>query len=99
MDERVVAGLARQEIIEGRQMSTALSFEQDEAGLRRPVGGRMVLRRRLERLLEVGRMRKVENGYVRWMPRTTAVSMVPSTCCGSGKAPPWDTATSSSSAA
>ncbi|MFC8392314.1 helix-turn-helix domain-containing protein [Streptomyces sp. NPDC057238] len=60
MDELVVARLARQEIIEGRQMSTAFSFVHDEAALRRPVGGKMVLRRQLERLLEVGQMRNVE---------------------------------------
>ncbi|MFD7701317.1 helix-turn-helix domain-containing protein [Streptomyces caelestis] len=60
MDELVIARLARQEIIESRQMSTAFSFVHDEAALRRPVGGRMVLRRQLERLLEVGRMRNIE---------------------------------------
>ncbi|MER7489050.1 helix-turn-helix transcriptional regulator [Streptomyces sp. NPDC126497] len=60
MDELVIARLARQEIIESRQMSAAFSFVHDEAALRRPVGGKMVLRRQLERLLEVGRMRNIE---------------------------------------
>ncbi|MFF8033765.1 MULTISPECIES: helix-turn-helix domain-containing protein [unclassified Streptomyces] len=60
MDELVTARLTRQEIIERRQVRTAFSFVHDEAALRRPVGGKMVLRRQLERLLEVGRMRNIE---------------------------------------
>ncbi|MGV9279378.1 helix-turn-helix domain-containing protein [Streptomyces sp. NPDC003730] len=59
--ERLVAArLARQGIIEGKETTPAFSFVHDEAALRRPVGGTMVLRRQLERLLEVGRMRNVE---------------------------------------
>ncbi|MFF5531956.1 helix-turn-helix domain-containing protein [Streptomyces cinerochromogenes] len=59
--ERLVAArLARQEIIDGSGTIPAFSFVHDEAALRRPVGGRMVLRRQLERLLEVGQMRNVE---------------------------------------
>ncbi|MFF0585873.1 helix-turn-helix transcriptional regulator [Streptomyces sp. NPDC003781] len=59
--ERLVAArLARQRIIDGKQMIPSFSFVHDEAALRRRVGGRMVLRRQLERLLEVGQMRNVE---------------------------------------
>ncbi len=58
VDQLVAARLARQEIV-GRT-DTAFSFVHDEAALRRPVGGKMVLRRQLERLLEVGQMRNVE---------------------------------------
>jgi transcriptional regulator with XRE-family HTH domain len=59
--ERLVAArLARQTIIDGKQMIPALSFVHDEAALRRPLGGKMVLHRQLERLLEIGQMRNVE---------------------------------------
>ncbi|MFI1757755.1 helix-turn-helix domain-containing protein [Streptomyces sp. NPDC020571] len=59
--ERLVAArLARQGIIAGKETTPAFSFVHDEAALRRPVGGTMVLRRQLERLLEAGRMRNVE---------------------------------------
>ncbi|MFH8476661.1 helix-turn-helix domain-containing protein [Streptomyces sp. NPDC018000] len=59
--ERLVAArLARQQIIDEKGMIPAFNFVQDEAALRRPVGGKMVLRRQLERLLEIGQMRNVE---------------------------------------
>ncbi|NEB00354.1 helix-turn-helix transcriptional regulator [Streptomyces sp. SID13726] len=59
--ERLVAArLARQGIVGGNGMIPAFSFVHDEAALRRPVGGRAVLRRQLERLLEIGQMRNVE---------------------------------------
>lgn len=60
VEQRVAARLARQRIIDGKQMIPAFSFVHDEAILRRRVGGRMVMRRQLERLLEVGQMRNVE---------------------------------------
>ncbi|MGW0629544.1 helix-turn-helix domain-containing protein [Streptomyces sp. NPDC002758] len=60
LERLVAARLARQEVVDGKQMSTAFSFVHDEAALRRPVGGKMVLRRQLERLLEIGQMRNVE---------------------------------------
>ncbi|GAA3503846.1 helix-turn-helix transcriptional regulator [Streptomyces prasinosporus] len=60
VDQLVTARLARQEIIDGRQTNPSFSFVHDEAALRRPVGGKMVLRRQLERLLEIGQMRNVE---------------------------------------
>ncbi|MFJ3982411.1 helix-turn-helix domain-containing protein [Streptomyces fungicidicus] len=60
VDQLVTARLTRQEIIRGPHAGTAFSFVHDEAALRRPVGGRMILRRQLERLLEVGQMRNVD---------------------------------------
>ncbi|MFE6978080.1 helix-turn-helix domain-containing protein [Streptomyces sp. NPDC057682] len=58
--ERVLAArMARQTIFE-RSPAPALSFVQEEVTLRRPIGGRMVLRRQLERLLEIGQLRNVE---------------------------------------
>lgn len=54
--ERAVAGrMARQSIFD-RQPAPELSFVQEEVTLRRPVGGKMVLRRQLERLLEVAQL-------------------------------------------
>ncbi|MFF7852970.1 Scr1 family TA system antitoxin-like transcriptional regulator [Streptomyces sp. NPDC007904] len=60
MDRLVTARLARQEVIDGKQVNLSFSFVHDEAALRRRVGGRMVLRRQLERLLEIGQKRNVE---------------------------------------
>ncbi|MFC9162653.1 helix-turn-helix domain-containing protein [Streptomyces fungicidicus] len=60
VDQLVTARLTRQEIIGGPHPGSAFSFVHDEAALRRPVGGKMVLRRQLERLLEVGQMRNVD---------------------------------------
>ncbi|MEU6678244.1 helix-turn-helix transcriptional regulator [Streptomyces sp. NPDC046925] len=58
--ERVVAArMARRSIFE-RMPAPELSFIQEEVTLRRPLGGRMVLREQLERLLEVGQLRNVE---------------------------------------
>ncbi|MFJ6838235.1 helix-turn-helix domain-containing protein [Streptomyces sp. NPDC091209] len=57
--ERALAGrMARRSIFE-RDPAPALVFVQEEVTLRRPLGGRMVLRRQLERLLEVGQLRNV----------------------------------------
>ncbi|MGW1188046.1 helix-turn-helix domain-containing protein [Streptomyces sp. NPDC002559] len=59
--ERLAAArLARQRIIGEKGMIPAFNFVQDEAALRRPVGGKMVLRRQLEHLLGIGQMRNVE---------------------------------------
>ncbi|MEW1718559.1 helix-turn-helix transcriptional regulator [Streptomyces sp. NPDC093109] len=55
----VAARIARQEIFD-RTPVTTLTFVQEEATLRRPIGGRMVLRRQLEHLLERGKLRHVE---------------------------------------
>ncbi|MEU0687704.1 helix-turn-helix domain-containing protein [Streptomyces uncialis] len=53
------ARLARQSIFM-RSPAPELSFVLEEAAVRRPTGGRMVLRQQLERLLEVGRLPSVE---------------------------------------
>ncbi|MET9590074.1 helix-turn-helix transcriptional regulator [Streptomyces sp. NPDC006516] len=58
MDRVVAARLGRQSIFD-RAAAPSLSFVQEEVTLRRPVGGTMVLRRQLERLLELGRLRNV----------------------------------------
>ncbi|MFF0105266.1 helix-turn-helix domain-containing protein [Streptomyces hirsutus] len=60
VDRLVAARPARQEIIGGTQADPSFGFVHDEAALRRPVGDKMVLRRRLERLREVGQRRNVE---------------------------------------
>ncbi|MEV4936539.1 helix-turn-helix domain-containing protein [Streptomyces zaomyceticus] len=58
--ERMAAGrIARQSIFQ-RDPAPELSFVLEEWTLRRPLGGRLVLRPQLERLLEVGRLRNVE---------------------------------------
>ena len=61
-DERerlLAARMARQEIM-NRHPAPMLTFVQEEVTLRRPIGGRMVLRRQLEHLLEIGRLPHVE---------------------------------------
>ncbi|MDX3645672.1 helix-turn-helix transcriptional regulator [Streptomyces sp. MB09-02B] len=60
VEQLVAARLARQKIIDGTQIHPSFSFVHDEAALRRRVGGKMVLRQQLERLLEIGQMRNVE---------------------------------------
>ncbi|MEV0990551.1 helix-turn-helix transcriptional regulator [Streptomyces sp. NPDC049949] len=58
--ERLVAArLARQKLIQ-RYPAPLLTVVQEEAVLRRPVGGKMVMCGQLEHLLEVGRLRTVE---------------------------------------
>lgn len=59
LDRYMTARLARQEILTRKHPPT-LTFVQEEVTLRRPIGGRMVLRRQLEHLLEIGRLRHVE---------------------------------------
>ncbi|MFD9878718.1 helix-turn-helix domain-containing protein [[Kitasatospora] papulosa] len=57
--ERAVAGrMARRSIFE-RSSSPVLSFILEESVLRRPLGGKALMRRQIERLLEVGRLRNV----------------------------------------
>ncbi|MDQ1037576.1 transcriptional regulator with XRE-family HTH domain [Streptomyces sp. V3I8] len=57
--ERMVAArMARRSIFE-RSPAPTLSFVQEEVTLRRPVGGRMVWRQQLERLLALGQLRNV----------------------------------------
>ncbi|MEU5582881.1 helix-turn-helix transcriptional regulator [Streptomyces huasconensis] len=58
VERDVAARLARQAIFE-RSPAPALSFVQEEATLRRTIGGRMVLRRQLEHLASVAQLRNV----------------------------------------
>ncbi|MEU5715548.1 helix-turn-helix transcriptional regulator [Streptomyces sp. NPDC020403] len=57
--ERVVAARMARRAIFDRDPLPSLSFVQEEVTLRRPVGGTMVMRRQLEHLLEMGRLRNV----------------------------------------
>lgn len=59
IDRHVAARMGRQEIFE-RQPLTMLTFVLEEVTVTRPLGGRMVARRQLERLLDIGRLRHVE---------------------------------------
>ena len=59
VDVSVAARMARQFIFE-RSPAPALSFVLEEVMLWRPIGGRMVLRRQLERLLALGELRNVD---------------------------------------
>ncbi|MEU6544709.1 helix-turn-helix transcriptional regulator [Streptomyces sp. NPDC046859] len=58
VDRMVAARLARQSVFE-RDPAPSLHFVLEEAPVRREVGGTMVWRRQLERLLEVGRLNNV----------------------------------------
>ncbi len=58
VERMVAARLARQSVFE-RSPAPALSFVLEEGPLRRPIGGTMVWREQLERLLEVGRLHNV----------------------------------------
>ncbi|MFF8655321.1 helix-turn-helix domain-containing protein [Streptomyces huasconensis] len=58
IERAVAARLARQAIFD-RCPAPSLSFVLEEVALRRPLGGRMVLRRQLERLLQIGQLRPV----------------------------------------
>ncbi|MET7799788.1 helix-turn-helix domain-containing protein [Streptomyces decoyicus] len=60
IEERVAARMARQEILDSSATPPIFSFVQCESTLRRPIGGRLVMRRQLERLLEVGQFRNVD---------------------------------------
>lgn len=60
VEQQVAARLARQEILGPMTGRRVFSFVQCESTLRRPIGGKMVLRRQLERLLEVGQWRNVD---------------------------------------
>ncbi|MFD5897945.1 helix-turn-helix domain-containing protein [Streptomyces sp. NPDC060366] len=57
--QAVAARMARRSILD-RSPGPELSFVQEEVTLRRPVGGKMVLRRQLQHLLQVGQLRNVE---------------------------------------
>ncbi|WSB28028.1 helix-turn-helix transcriptional regulator [Streptomyces sp. NBC_01788] len=60
LEQRVAARMARQEIVSESAGRPLFSFVQCESTLRRPVGGKMVMRAQLERLLEVGQFRNVD---------------------------------------
>ncbi|MGY5131106.1 helix-turn-helix domain-containing protein [Streptomyces nigrescens] len=57
---RLVTARMKRRSIFDRTPAPALTFVQEEVTLRRPIGGRMVLRQQLEHLLEVGQLRNVE---------------------------------------
>ncbi|WP_369390079.1 helix-turn-helix transcriptional regulator [Streptomyces sp. CG1] len=59
LEQAVAARMARKAIYE-RSPAPELSFVLEETTLRRPVGGKMVLRKQLEHLLEVAQLRNVE---------------------------------------
>ncbi|MER5535504.1 helix-turn-helix domain-containing protein [Streptomyces mirabilis] len=59
LEQAVQARMARQTVF-GREPLPELSFIQEQVALERPVGGTMVLRRQLERLLEVAQLPNVE---------------------------------------
>ncbi|GAB2962422.1 helix-turn-helix domain-containing protein [Streptomyces heilongjiangensis] len=59
IEERVAARLARQEIF-ARMPQPTISFVIEEAVLRRPLGGRAVMRGQLEQILLYGQHRNVE---------------------------------------
>ncbi len=59
VDELVEARLVRQRVF-AEQPAPMFNFVQEEVTLRRPLGGKMVMRKQLEHLLEVGRRRNVE---------------------------------------
>ncbi|MFE5136505.1 helix-turn-helix domain-containing protein [Streptomyces fagopyri] len=59
MERLVAARLARQEVF-AQQPPPIFSFVQEEVTLCRPLGGRTMMRRQLEHLLDVGRRRNVE---------------------------------------
>ncbi|MBX7465895.1 helix-turn-helix transcriptional regulator [Streptomyces sp. NPDC057910] len=68
--ERLMSARTARKSIFERDPAPELCFVQEEATLRRPIGGKMVLRCQLEHLLELGRMRSVE---VQVMPIDRAV--------------------------
>ncbi|MDQ1015564.1 transcriptional regulator with XRE-family HTH domain [Streptomyces afghaniensis] len=59
VEERVVARLARQDVF-AKRPEPLMSFVIDESVLRRPIGGRGVLRGQLEQILLAGQKRTVE---------------------------------------
>jgi transcriptional regulator with XRE-family HTH domain len=60
LEQRVAARLARQELVTGSGPLPVFSFVLCESTLRRPYGGRMVMREQLERLLHLGELRTVD---------------------------------------
>ncbi|MEU6545985.1 helix-turn-helix transcriptional regulator [Streptomyces sp. NPDC046859] len=60
LEQRLSARVARQEIVSATTARPLLSFVQCESTLRRPIGGRMVMRGQLERLLEIAELPNVD---------------------------------------
>ena len=60
VEQQVTARLARQGILDLSTGRRVFSFVQCESTLRRPMGGRMVMRQQFERLLEVAQLRNVD---------------------------------------
>ncbi|MER6153195.1 helix-turn-helix domain-containing protein [Streptomyces hirsutus] len=60
LEQRLSARVARQEIISDTTARPLFRFVQCESTLRRPIGGRMVMRGQLERLLEVAKFPNVD---------------------------------------
>ncbi|MFJ4618886.1 helix-turn-helix transcriptional regulator [Streptomyces sp. NPDC088812] len=60
LEQRVTARMSRQAIVNESAGRPLFSFVQCESTLRRPIGGKMVMRAQLERLLEIGRLRNVD---------------------------------------
>ncbi|MYW68750.1 helix-turn-helix domain-containing protein [Streptomyces sp. SID8379] len=58
--ERALAARSARKSIFERDPTPDLSFIQEEASLRRPIGGKMVLRRQLEHLLELAQLATVD---------------------------------------
>lgn len=58
--ERYMAARVARKAIFDRDPAPELSFVLEEWTLRRPLGGRPILRRQLEHLLEIGKMRNIE---------------------------------------
>lgn len=77
IEQRVAARLARQEIF-SRWPAPLISFVMEEPILRRPLGGKDVLRGQLERLLHFGRFRNVEIQMMPLVETTTPVWTAPS---------------------
>ncbi|WP_172387633.1 helix-turn-helix transcriptional regulator [Streptomyces sp. MNP-20] len=59
IERHVTARMDRKSVFE-RVPRPLLTFVQEEATLRRPIGGTLVLRRQLEHLLDVGKLRHVQ---------------------------------------
>ncbi|NEC86322.1 helix-turn-helix transcriptional regulator [Streptomyces sp. SID12501] len=58
VEREVAARVARKSVFD-REPTPSFSFIQEQVTLERPIGGKMVLRRQLEHLLEVGELRNV----------------------------------------
>jgi transcriptional regulator with XRE-family HTH domain len=59
-ERHTAARLARQEVLGNTAPLRTFNFVQCESTLRRPIGGRMVMKRQLEHLLEAGQLRNVD---------------------------------------